>query len=277
MITLMLWRRLRKPPANHPLFVRAIGMNDNPMPWYFALGAILLAPLVFPLGIMLLSDAYSLIWAVSASSAIAQERERGTLDLLYLLPFGAFGASWALYTGCIHRNQIFSRMSGIGVALFRIVFILIVLDALRGSESTFSSYRAQDTQQLFHILTLVAVVAVALGLDHVQSIVASSLVAMLVATFARTRFDAQLWAVIGLAGILLTTTLLAALTGLGIVPLVVRTLDIPIGDVVFSELVVSLAMFGILREGVIAVLWRAAFRRLNMDSADFDFAVAYRV
>lgn len=277
MVTFRLWQRLRHPPAQHPMFVRVTELGGDPLPWYIAFAMVLLAPIFFPIAIMLMSDLYSLIWAVNTSGAIAQEQERGTFDLLCMLPLGAFGTSWVFYTGYIHRHEMLHRLSGMGVWIFRIAFILLVIDLLSGSSKAFSIYQADNLPQLVYNVTLIAAVIAAVVLDHVQAIVISSLAAMLVPTYVKARFEVQFRTLLMVLLILVTTVMLAVGIGLGIYPPLGHVLGMPDQLVDTSALIVSLLAFGLVREGVITLLWRVMIERLNMDSADFDFATLYGV
>jgi hypothetical protein len=247
------------------------------MPWYIALGASLAALLLLPLVIMLMSSVYSLMWAMNTSSTIALERERGNFDLLGLLPAGPFGASWAIFTGYIHRYGALTQLSSFGFWAFRLLFIFLVIDFLRGSSATLSIFQAENITELIDGLTLLGGVSLAVYADHVQSIVIGGLVSMLVPTFARSRFDVQFWAVVGLMMLLVTTGLLAILVGFGSADLIGKWLHAPLWITTIGEILLSLVAFCAIREGVTVFLWEQLKRRLNMDSTDFDFVRGYRV
>jgi hypothetical protein len=129
MMTWRLWRRLKRPPADNPIYQRALAEAGAPIPWYMGcaeFGAFLLIVPVF----LMTSFAYSLAWAVGISGAIVRRHSTGVYPLLAITPYGPLETQWALAAAIIYRNNTFNQINARNTWAGRAVVIGLLFFAL---------------------------------------------------------------------------------------------------------------------------------------------------
>jgi hypothetical protein len=125
----------------------------------------------------------------------------------------------------------------------------------------------QVTVDFLGMLALLAAIYV----EYVQSTVLGSLVGLVISTYAHNRLDASLWS-FGIFLLLQVSIYTAAwFIGFELLPEIYEWLNINGWYASFTLPVLRVAAFFLLREGLIAALWRALIARLNMSPGELDF------
>ena len=289
MLSWKLWRALHRPPQRSPLYRRAYlrqGPPNNLVPIHIPLLgfvknvslvvlpvvlillgtpilvllyylALLLAPLLLPLA----NTIYGLSHAYSSSGSIAHERDQQTYDVLCASPPGILGMHWSYCTGWIHYHWLY-RYAMIGVLATGIIATIFGL----------SSQMVFGVGQSSPLITIVRALSVAsiFVLDYAQTPVVSSLVALIVPTYAENTGNTRLWAVslfLALQGSVYLPTLLIGLYALP------STFNLMSIDPAVSGLLIPLlliAFFAFLREMIIMGLWYAAREQLSTTKVELD-------
>ena len=289
MLTWKLWRALNRPAKRTPLYKRAYARQGPPntlapfripllgffknvslvvlpvllillgapilvLLYYLAL---LLAPALLPIA----NTIYGLAHAYTVSGNIAREREQQTYDVLCASPPGILGMHWSYCIGWIHYHWI-SRYAMIAVLITGIIASVFGLSP----EMIFGVGQTSPIVAIARALALSAIFLI----DYAQTLVLSSLVALIVPTYAENEANARLWSVsllLTLQGAVYLPTLLLGVYALpssfnlmGIDP-AVSGLLIP---------VLLLAFFAILREMIITGLWHAAKEQLSTTKLELD-------
>jgi hypothetical protein len=169
----------------------------RPTPWYVGCAIILIAPILLLPAILFTSAFYSLRWAVTISGTIAREREAGMFDLIALSPEGGLGASWAICTASVHRNQSLQQIQSPMSWLVRLGFTLLVLASLGNFVEPLVPLGVDLAMGTIIPLVYLFTLAGALYVDHMQSVAMGSLIGMLIPTYTRSRIDAGFGAFIG--------------------------------------------------------------------------------
>lgn len=268
--TFTLWQGLKKQPADHPLFQRVIHAPIQVMPWYMACAVIVVAPLLLIPAILFTSAFYSLRWAVSISGTIARERETGMFELIALSPAGAFGASWAACTASIHRNDSLAQIQSPSSWIVRLAFTLLILASLGNFVAPLVPETAAGGMLVIIPLVYLFTLSGALYIDHVQSIVTSALVGMLIPTYARGRVDAGGGAFLMFLLLQVTTYVLTLVLGFVLLPAVLETVGLQEIAVAFVLPVGRLVIFYVIRAILITILWRVLVERLNIAASELE-------
>jgi hypothetical protein len=219
--------------------------------------ALTLAPLLLPLA----NTIYGLSHAYSTSGRIAHEREQQTYDVLCASPPGILGMHWSYCTGWIHYHW-----------LWRYAMIGVLATGIIASVFGLSSQLVFGSAQPLLIITIVRALAIGsiFVIDYAQTLVISSLVTLIVPTYAENESNARLWAVclfLALQGAVYLPTLLLGLFAL---PSTFNLLGI---NPIVSGLLIPLlliAFFALLREMIIAALWHAAKDQLSTTKVELD-------
>ena len=271
MFTWKIWRGLRTPPQQHPLFRRVMVAPLRPTPWYVGCAIILIAPLLLLPAILFTSAFYSLRWAVTIGGIIAREREVGMFDLISLSPEGGLGASWAICTASIHRNQSLQQIQSPMSWLVRLGFTLLILASLGNFVEPLVPFGANAPMEIIIPLVYLFTLAGALYVDHVQSVAMGSLIGMLMPTYTRSRIDAGVGAFIVFLLLQVTTYMLTLLIGFSFLPSLFRGLGLVPTLVAILLPILRLVIFGLIREGMIAGLWRVLVERLNIAASEMVY------
>jgi hypothetical protein len=276
MTTWRLWHALKSPPSTHPIFQRMISPYYDDMNWALMAQNVLIQgqiwfwSLIFVLDtralllMMFSGTVYGLIWSAIVSGTIAIEREYRMYDLLSLSPSGMLGISWAICTGCLHRNQTFEQVNSQEAWSIRIIlFIPLVISANVLLGRAFSN---PGTLTIFWLAAFLIV----FYLDHVQSIILGSLLGVLAPHYSPSRFDSRLWACVGFLLIQLSTYLALVLTSAIILPTIYRAFTISGWYADISLPVLSIAVFYFTREVIIGRLWNRVTEQLNAAPIELD-------
>jgi hypothetical protein len=208
-----------------------------------------------------------LFWALRISNGVAYEREQGRLELLWLSPPGALGATIAVCTGCLYRQDTFHQFR---LQCKIIIWIALALGALlvvNVSTAYATPYTSYQALAFVNILTLIA----AIYLDSIQAPILGSLIGMLVPTFTENRLDTRVWTVSIYLLLQIVSIVFALLIGTVILPMFYLQLNLAGWLADISPPLVSLISLYWFREGVISIVWYALTRQLNADPREMRF------
>jgi hypothetical protein len=284
MMTQKFWYALNHPPARHPLFLRTVLLpppsrrrfvSSATLMIDFVLGVSVNTPtllfLLMPFFLLLIGITYGVDCALRISTTIAKEHESNTFDVLALSPGGVWGTNWALSTSSLYRNRDFERLYSImrsaiiaGVTMTVIIGLIAFLGLAQSRPARLPQPSNLDlsfvlAEDVISVLALIAAIYV----EYVQSTVLGSLVGLLIPTVARNRLDASLWAFGGFLLLQIMTYVFAWLIGFTILPTLFTYLQMGGWFAGASLAVLRLAAFFLVREAIIAALWRLLAGRLN--------------
>lgn len=215
MISLRLWRSLRRPPWWHPLYWWANTRHQH----RFTLPAILqvrydksrvhniragllllfgllalcaipvfLGLVLIPLLMIATGPLMGLICALQVSRVIQQEHTNGSYDLLCLTPPGQLLVNWALCTGSLHRNRWFIVVFEAAAVLWALalpIFVIFPWSLGGGTRLNFDAgYRLIYFYWCFLLVGSIVY-------DYVQSVVLGCLCALQVGSQESSRPDQQ--------------------------------------------------------------------------------------
>ncbi len=256
MLTWRLWRALRYPDDDKPLFARVQAQPStipgrkliqrldpimNVLTTFMSAALVVVAPLVLPALANLLGG----LIAFNIPNTINREREGGTYDLLALTPSGLGVSNWQIAAACTARLNMVERLASLRTLSLLTVGLLFAASL---------SYAL--------VLTPLALVLglMALNVDAIQSILVGCLSGMLAQEFSRrsaTFASVAIFIFVQLILVYLPVALLTiALLGL-LRPL---PLDRWLSEGIVAA--VALLVLSALRELIIRLMWRALERRL---------------
>lgn len=269
MMTWRLWRAFQHPPSAHPVFKRMVAVSySDTVNWPPLLQNVLIQGQVWFWSLMFVIDMrllflmifsgtlYGAAWAISVSRTISGERESGTYDLLCLAPHGMIGTTWAIWAGCLHRNDLFRHVNSHESWTVRaVLFLPLIISTHLLVRQVFGAASAITVIWILVILALFC-------LDHVQSILIGGLFGALAAHDSQQRFVPYLWALAGFLGVQLISYMAFALCSRLLPALFAMTSSV----VLLAEMappLVAVAIFYGLREYIVCRLWHLLLERLN--------------
>lgn len=299
-VTWKIWKTLRYPLRWHPIFRRIHtqenSVNRNSLFWrttqaVAGLAAVLFVirfptpALIAGLGLMVAIPTLILVfngtvlgayWVAAVSSTLAQEYQDRSFDLMALTPRGALGVSWLICTGTIHRGDWLRSSYRIlrWVLLFVLVLLgfasagLVVSALLSGS-----ALMLENQLRIVFEVSMVGVIAAALWIDHVQSIVTACLLGVLLPAYLPQ--SGQIHELARIIYLLLQTAVYV------LIMLTYFSLRLLIFDI-FSGLffkglllaLVTLLAFYLLREAIINLLWHRLLERFAATAKEYQEVTA---
>ncbi len=296
MITWKLWYALNHPPATHPIFWRTLqhyqhnnpyNMNRAALGWLdklailylivfiglmfianqaapgmqsalLSLLIVLLAiPIILPVALVLRSTIFSgsyygLLWAGYINDLIVHERQNNTYDLLWLFPGGILAPIWAMCMGCLYSNYRFNQLEALHTYKLRFIAYTALIGLLLRLTS-----QPQDpfTFILIYAIRTFALVLV-VHIEFVQSLIIALLLGILAPLYSQQQIDARLWTISGFLFIQLNIYAVTVLIGLFLLPIFTSQLALSEDASSVIHILLSLTVFYLMRELVIAVLWR---------------------
>jgi hypothetical protein len=237
----------------------AINLTAN-TPLMTLLIVLLALPIFAPLAAVLRSTLlsgmfYGMMWADEISQSLSQERQNHTYELLSLLPSGVLAPSWAICMGCLYRSRRFQRMLEQRGAMMRII---------AGTGGMFILIIAASAGDWLKWAILLAVILVVLHIDLVHSLVLSALIGLLIPHYSHSRIDVRLWTVGGFLFAQIAAYTVSLLAALVIAPDLMARLTLPLWLLDTGHILIGLAALYLVRECLIAALWRWL---LSMDNA----------
>jgi len=299
-ITWRIWGAINRPPRYHAIFRH---MQQLPLvakfPYRWAIAAqlatallgillFMLFPSVVFVSLLLFMAALPLLvllfngsvlgalWTWRVSQALAHEIQSGRFDLMSISARGPLGVSWLICTGCLHRGgrlrqtREFVRLASL-IVFAALLFICLLLAFSLLFNEPITPQRSYQTQVLETAIPL-AGIALALWLDHVQSIVIAALLGMVMPFRIRDTRLAHIWTLLIYGIIQLSVYVFMVVTILVLQILFERALSQPL--VLRAALVVSnILIFYMLREALIGLLWRMMLAHFDAYPTDFDRAM----
>jgi hypothetical protein len=208
-----------------------------------------------------------LVWSARVSRTIVNEHELGTFEILSIAPDGAFGSSWAICTGCVHRNRVFESLRVFSLEEFALAWVVSLILSAGLWQQYINSF--PESTFLVPILVLVLyslLLVLTFYFNNIQSVLIGVLVGMGMPIYVRSRLDAQFWAASIYLLIQIVTYLLTWVIGSVLLP---NVLTASIASEVLSAFL-SLGAFLLIREAVIALLWRWLVFQLNSDANEIQ-------
>jgi len=306
-----LWSALQNPPALNPIFRRTANVDylfnlhlprlkwlrpvvivlalslglllalTNPQ---FVLLFILVIPmsiffvlLVVPLLLLIGSNLLGAFWASIVSTSILREHERGTYDLLCLLPDGILGANWAISSGCMHRGAYFDLLY-LGVrtlALFGIIILATTLVITIGIAAG-PPYAEGDADSFRAIKTVMDMVNIILGyyIHHVQSVVLSPLIGILTAIHVRSQVEARLFAPIVFLALQVVSYALIFLVAFKLLPTIYQSFFVWNSLAYLTLPFAQLVIFCAVREGILFFMLKLVKQALNVQTSEFNHLIS---
>ncbi|MBC7871522.1 MAG: hypothetical protein H7Y09_11840, partial [Chitinophagaceae bacterium] len=257
-----LWRALRQPPLEHPLYQRLVMGRLDAVP-FIAWGlALIAAPIILLPALLLIGTTYGLIWTMNISQAIVQEKSSGNYDLVNLTPCGEFGQNWIISAACMHRNQTYTRIHSLGLWVLRIGIPLSFLIPNLGGNSAYG-YRGVIFMPL-----IAAAVIIVMVVDHFQSIAAGLLAGLLAPTISSDGANIRLTAVGLFGGVQISTYLITGLATFAILPIFSDALSVNNVLVVAIILIFLVVLLCTLREIALLLLWKQVTNHLNTSQVE---------
>ena len=208
-----------------------------------------------------------LFWALRISNGVAYEREQGRLELLWLSPPGALGATIAVCTGCLYRRDTFHQFRLQCKIIMWIALALGALLVVNVSTAYATPYTSHQALAFINIVTLIA----AIYADSIQAPILGSLVGMLVPTFTENRLDTRVWTASIYLLLHVVSIVFALLMGMVILPMFYRQFNLAGWLADISPPLVSLVSLYLFREAVINLVWHVLARQLNADPLEMRF------
>ncbi|MGJ3240389.1 MAG: hypothetical protein ACFE0Q_16900 [Anaerolineae bacterium] len=206
-----------------------------------------------------------LIWMLAISQAIATAQAKQQFDLMQLSPAGALGVAWMLATGIVHRDGWHRQSYRVVLRVLRAVLILLgiacVVMLMLIASTPSAGLRAEQARFIGDILQL-CLLALALWLDHVQSILIALLLGILAPTFLKDALPRRTLLVL----IFVVTQILTYLLVLVIYQLA-RVIALSLlGMLWFTPLLLMIiGVFSLfaLRETIMSILWQVMVIRYD--------------
>jgi hypothetical protein len=287
-MTLKLWRALNDPPATHPIFVRNVLLPPSnkrysltsagviigfivAMSEFMPTILILMMPIILAGGGLI----YGLDCAVRISQIIAQERKNNTFELLALCPAGVLAVSWVICTSSLYQQQHFSRMREIVRTATRIALVGIGVMLGLFIAVSFTIILSSSRLTLPIILPLVNALAVVVLIysEYVQSTVIGCLVGLVIPTFSNGTTDSVLYAPAVFLFIKVVSYAFGLLIGFSLLDQIYQQFGLQGGlpDVVLT--LARAAIFVLIQEGIIRLMWQILIRRTNTPAKEAKLAL----
>lgn len=294
MISLRLWRALNHPPRNHPLFKYILLRTHREIPqptntfflWMATFSGIGFCwtaiydwmATILVLAVLCINTAYSMLWMNSITRTIVDEKEQRRFDLLAALPPGAFGTTWAMCTGSLHRRSSFVwvpfliRVSSVIMLMTLVSALLITLFFISNDTLAAVAYDAN-----FDVLPLIIAgigLVIAFYIDHLYSMVTATIVGMLASIDVLYTYEARLRAILGFIAVQIFTYGVSAFVALGVMPVVLRFASVPQPGASVLQVMVTLIVFVVIRESSTRYLWAVAVRALNAEPRELELLIS---
>ena len=285
MITWRLWRLLKHPPRSHPMFLRMNRTTASPLPRHLNISVMsvfvvmicflsavippflpfaLLLPVIFA---VFNGSLYGLVWSARVSRALVHEHEQGTFDILSIAPDGAFGTSWAISTGCIHRRGGFDSLRVFSLEEFCIAWtITLILSAGRWQQYMNSFEGNMALFPVGVLITYSLLLIATFYFNNVQSVLLGTLLGMSVPIYVRNSLDAQIWSIGSYIGLQLATYLF---TGFMIGLVLPALFSMSIATEILLAFM-GVGIFYLIREIVLTALWRLLLFKLNSQPSEIQ-------
>lgn len=216
--------------------------------------------------IPLATTLYCLSECMAVSAKIVREHESGIYDLLIASPHGQFGLHWGYVVKWLQEHQ---QLRGVLLGFMGVATFALLL-GLASTIDQFSGVAVGGTRLTIEWLVGAVANVASLWVAYVQTIILSSLTAMLAAAYTQQASTARIYA----AGVFLSLhiplylvistlsfQIQQGLMGLDSEPSILYVIGIPV-----LTLLIAFAV----RETIITLLWRIVVRTLNANPSELD-------
>ena len=253
MLTWRLWRALRNPDEDNPLFermqTRSVDIPGKrwlrpltPLYHVFAFFIPVVVVVIAPVALVIAANVLGALIAFNIMSTINRERNQRTYDLLALTPIGLGAVNWLIAAACTQRLDAIDRLSQFRT-LAIITLILLMFYLVRGGLLASAA---------------VVVLIIALNLDAIQTLIVGCLSGMLAQEFGDVPFLA-----LAIFVFIQIITVYLPVTAIAIVLFdVLRRSQSRALDTDSLTIVIVLGLLFALRELVIRLMWHELERRL---------------
>lgn len=217
------------------------------------------------------------MWLFDITRTLLDLQQSRRYDLISITPIGAFGTSWLVAMGIIHRTQSFKRLAQVysisirtiavlGVSITAIVWIV--------SFNNDASFVRGVNQVLFAANILpVLVIASAIYIDQIHSITLSVLLGITATTIRGLGTSLAIFSVVVFIALQLATY---AIVALGVFMLFIIFQTLLASDLLANSLamIFGLLLFYLLREALIGILVRVIMQRFALTPTTFQAAIS---
>ena len=256
MITRRLWLALRYPDTFHPIYKQIVTIRSQATPWWVWFAAIIFAPILLIPALPFTATAYGIFWTLSITQTIAHLKSTQRYEMLSAAPGGELTMNWAVCAGTMHRNGTFLRLHSGGLWAARFLVGFIVLSTVFDSLTTFN-----ENDDPLYGMAIYVTVAIGLVIDHYQSVVLCALCSMLLPTLLSDTFSVRLITPSAFLGVQILTYLLTAIMSVVLLTVGLRLLNIEVS--LLGRLPIQLALFVLIREAIVFILWRGVLHQLK--------------
>jgi hypothetical protein len=271
-----------------PVWLRYMGMSvaillallmlvTNPQ---FLLFFILIIPmsifvvlLVVPGLLIIGSNLLGAFWASVVSMSLVRERERGTYDLLCLLPDGMLGVNWAIGSGCMHRGAFFDLLQlGVRTLALLSLVILGVMFIIAIGIAAGLSFQDTNDDLLRAIRTILDMLTLLIGFyaNYIQGVVLSPLTGILTAIYVRNQVEARLIAPAIFLALQIGSYALTFLIAFNLIPGIYQHFFLTNSAVHMTLPFAQLALFCGIREAIFLSVWLLVKQELNVHPSEFN-------
>ncbi len=287
-MTLKLWHALNDPPATHPIFVRNVLLPPSSkrysltsagviIGFVMAMSEFMPTVLIVVMPILLAGSGliYGLDCAVRVSQIIAQERKNNTFELLALCPAGVLAVSWVICTSLLYQQRHFSRMKGIVRTTTRVALTVIgvVLGLFVAISFTIILSSSRLTLPIIVPLVNGLAVVVLIYSEYVQSTVIGCLVGLVIPTFASGTTDSVLYAPAVFLLMKIVSYALGVLIGFSLLDRIYQQFGLQSGLADVALTIARIAIFVMIQEGIIRLMWQLLIKRTNTPAKDAESAL----
>lgn len=264
--------------AHHPPSLPAIRIPFRPVMeligLLFTCGLMLTPAIIFWLAIAVLviilnGTLFGAWWANQMAALLTNLQSRGVYDQYAVLPGGRLNLHIAISTGILHRLESLTNLHRIirGIAIviggFATLSLCMIGINAGGGRTTDGLNPAIQTSlnTSLGLLTFLLLFYV----DHFTSITLCALCGMLVPVWTKRTAEARLWAVGLFLSLQVISYTLWGILALGILPQLLITLG-ALGRLML--IVAQIALYLLIREGIIRLVWKRIVTELELTSSD---------
>ncbi len=229
--TWQLWRALRDPQLEHPMYQQFLHASQRnkalkftdiiPIPkvflntslWGFisgfalvifmcAGGWILVLPALATIPfIPLTGTIYGLFTAIRIAGYMTRERQKNRYNLIAITPHGLAGVTWAVASAVFHRSKNVSQLRDMVMGLYIVLYMVFVLLLMVAIMNTIFLDRLPITPndwlltieryEFMRNTLLLGIAISALFIDFVQSIITGVLIGMMLPTYTKNATNAR--------------------------------------------------------------------------------------
>lgn len=302
MITWHLWQTLRQPPTAHPLFLR---LTEGITPgaarlarwqWFALISGIVLVLVVFAdvfaadqeardtlrLGLgqsvlIALPLIYNIIafgWTQTIANTISGEQERGSFDLLALLPFGGLGAAWTIASANTHRSHRFNQLYLIVRVVMTVIIVTVIVGAVAGLVNRPDPNLPAPPPPLTNTTVFALGVVLVFSIDYIQTVVLAALSGVWTGLQSPTRADASLLSMVAYLLVQIPIYGVVALVGYTFLPGIFGDLGWTgwLADV--GLVLLRLALLGGFRELIVILLWQQVTQQFDNEVDNLEIVAS---